>query len=177
MLDEEIEQLYVKYGHYLFTRCKRLLDSEDEAYDALQEVFVRLVKTRPSFDPKRTPLAWLNRVTTNLCLNRIRARRYRQHPRLDDVRELADCAPHVFIERLVEHRQLLCHLLGSTDTRTQQVVMSYFLGEQTAGQIGSELGVSAPTVRRIIKRFLAQSQREILGLMTVDSPEKTKVYR
>ena len=44
MLNADIEALYGQYGHYLYERCKRMLGNEDEAYDALQEVFVRVVK-------------------------------------------------------------------------------------------------------------------------------------
>ena len=170
MLDADIESLYVQYGHYLFTRCKNVLGSEDEAYDALQEVFVRVVKNRPTLDPERPPLAWLNRVTTNICLNRIRARRYRNHIHIDDIRELADCSPSIFIARLAENRNLLRYLLNGVDSRTQEVVVSYFFDERTAAQVADNIGISAPTVRRILKRFLIQARSRLDGGATVSVP-------
>lgn len=170
MLDADIENLYVQYGHYLFTRCKNVLGSEDEAYDALQEVFVRVVKNRPKLDPERTPLAWLNRVTTNICLNRIRARRYRNHIHIDDIRDLADCSPSIFIARLAENRDLLRHLLDGVESRTQEVVLSYFFDERTAGQIADDIGTSTPTVRRILKRFIIQARARLDGGTTASVP-------
>ena len=173
MLDAEIEDLYGLYGHYLYERCKNLLGSEDEAYDALQEVFMRVVKSRPTLDRDRSPLAWLNRVTTNLCLNRLRARRYRDHRSLDDVRELADCSPHVFVARLAENRQLIRSLLGGVDERTQKVIVRYFFDDCTAAQIADEYKVSTPTVRRVIKRFLHHARAQ----MEKDAPVSEAVDR
>jgi RNA polymerase sigma-70 factor (ECF subfamily) len=167
MLDAEIEDLYGHYGHYLFERCKNMLGSEDEAYDALQEVFMRVVKTRPVLDQNRSPLAWLNRVTTNLCLNRLRARRYRNHYSIDDVRELADCSPSVFVARLTENRQLVRSLLSRVDERTQRVVVSYFFDEHTAAQVANEYKLSIPTVRRLIKRFLTQARTQLANEMPI----------
>ncbi len=54
----------------------RLLGDRDEAEDAAQESLVRLWQCAPSWRPLGGGLpAWLQRVTTNVCLDRLRARR------------------------------------------------------------------------------------------------------
>ena len=170
MLNADIEALYGQYGHYLYERCKRMLGNEDEAYDALQEVFVRVVKTRPSFDRNRSPLSWLNRVTTNLCLNRLRARKYRNHTPLSDVHELADCSPHVFVARLAERRHLVRTLLQGVDERTQMVVVRYFFDDLTAAQIAEEARLSTPTVRRALKQFLTHARTYLEQETSAEKP-------
>ena len=176
MLDIEIERLYRQYGHYLYSRCRNLLGSDDEAYDALQEVFVRVIKARDKLDRKQTPLPWLNRVTTNICLNRLRARRHRTHLSLTHARELADCAPHVFVARIAEQKDLLSHLLDGADSRTLEVVASYFLDGRTAAQIGDDIGASAPTVRRILKRFLDSARAKVEQHAGAERSSTSKVY-
>ncbi len=54
-------------------RCRRLLRDEDEALDACQDVFVRLLERRDRLDVAY-PSSLLYRIATNVCLNRIRDR-------------------------------------------------------------------------------------------------------
>jgi RNA polymerase sigma-70 factor (ECF subfamily) len=54
-------------------RCRQLLRDEDEALDAAQDVFVRLIERRQRLDA-RYPSSLLYRIATNVCLNRIRDR-------------------------------------------------------------------------------------------------------
>src|SRR5262245_65593016 len=54
-------------------RCRRLLRDEDEALDACQDVFVRLLEHRRTLEA-RYPSSLLYRIATNVCLNRIRDR-------------------------------------------------------------------------------------------------------
>ena len=52
-------------------RCRRLLSDEDEALDACQDVFVRLIEHRERL-VGTYPSSLLYRIATNVCLNRIR---------------------------------------------------------------------------------------------------------
>src|SRR3954470_22488596 len=54
-------------------RCRRLLGDEQEALDACQDVFLRLVQRRARLDA-RYPSSLLYRIATNVCLNRLRDR-------------------------------------------------------------------------------------------------------
>ena len=65
MIDRTVEEIYNTHGFYLFKRCQALLGSEEEAYDAMHEVFVKLMVSRPTLDHDRPVLAWLNRVATS----------------------------------------------------------------------------------------------------------------
>ncbi len=54
--------------------CSMLSDM-DEAQDAVQEVFMRLWKTRKKLEDINSPEAFAMTVTRNYCLDRIKARR------------------------------------------------------------------------------------------------------
>ncbi len=163
VINGDVETLYKEHGHYVYQRCRAMLGDEDEAYDALQEVFVKVIRARPSFDDDRPILAWVNRVTTNHCLNRIRARRYRRHLPLDELRNVPDVSSTQFLHAISENRDLLRRLLSAADARTQTVVVGYFFDEHGVDRIGAELGISVPTVRRVLKRFLTASRKKIVA--------------
>ena len=43
----DVENLYTRYGPMVLRRCRAMLRQEDEAADAMQDVFVRLLGERP----------------------------------------------------------------------------------------------------------------------------------
>jgi RNA polymerase sigma-70 factor (ECF subfamily) len=161
LIDARIEALYRSHAHAVYRRCRALLGDDDEAYDALQEVFVKVLDSRPSLDHDRPILHWLNRVTTNHCFNRLRARKYRRHCQLDELRGVADTSPLQFMTHLSEQRNLVTWLLLYTDERTRNVVISYFFDETPVEAIGKALGISVPTVRRVLKHFLERSKTKL----------------
>src|SRR5262245_7283991 len=91
----------------VYRRCLRLLGDEDEAMDAWQDVFVRVLERRID---ARHPSSFLYRVATNLCLNRIRDRRRRAESPGDVVLERIASAEDG--ERTTGARLLLDRLFG-----------------------------------------------------------------
>jgi RNA polymerase sigma-70 factor (ECF subfamily) len=162
MIDAQIEALYKDHGFHVYQRCRALLGNDDEAYDALQEVFIRVIRSRPELDDDRPITAWLNRVTTNLCFNRIRARRYRRHVSIEAMGGVADRGPVELMQTLLEQRDLIRRLLLPVDERTRHVVVSYFFDEHSVQHIGAELEISVPTVRRVLKRFLKNARKRLV---------------
>src|SRR5574341_1142847 len=69
----DVEALAERYGPMVLRRCRQLLHDEDEAMDASQDVFVRLLEHRGRL-LARYPSSLLYRIATNVCLNRIRDR-------------------------------------------------------------------------------------------------------
>lgn len=156
----DVEQLYTDYGFYIFKRCRDLLGREDEAQDAMHEVFLRLMRSADGLAEDRDLLPWLNRVTTNYCLNQIRNRRSRR----TDVSDVLDAVPADdgrWLQALIERRDLVARLLARASGQTEAVIVGYFFDELSVERIGGVLGISVPTVRRRIKEFLTES-REII---------------
>ena len=72
--------LYEKVSPRLFAICLKLLKDRREAEDALQEVFVRIWHNADRFTPDRgSAMAWLNAVTRNHAIDRLRANGHRRH--------------------------------------------------------------------------------------------------
>ena len=67
-----MDDLFRRYSASVFRRARAILGDGDAAKDATQEVFLRAMNAQAEFAAVRSPVAWLYRVTTNLCLTRIR---------------------------------------------------------------------------------------------------------
>jgi RNA polymerase sigma-70 factor (ECF subfamily) len=64
--------LIAKYRQQLFRHAMYILRDQDEAYDIVQETFIRAIREIRLFEPEFRMKAWLFRVAKNLCLNQVR---------------------------------------------------------------------------------------------------------
>ncbi|HEU5034365.1 MAG TPA: sigma-70 family RNA polymerase sigma factor [Mycobacteriales bacterium] len=58
----------------VYALCRRMLADPDEAADATQEVFVRVMRSVLAFRGESAFGTWLHRVTVNVCLTALRKR-------------------------------------------------------------------------------------------------------
>ncbi|MDQ1705879.1 MAG: polymerase sigma-70 factor, subfamily [Frankiaceae bacterium] len=58
----------------VYALCRRMLADPDEAADATQEVFVRVMRSVLGFRGESAFGTWLHRVTVNVCLTMLRRR-------------------------------------------------------------------------------------------------------
>lgn len=72
--------LVARYARRLHDLARRMLRDPDEAEDAVQQAFLNAFRALGRFDPRRPFRHWLLRITSNLCRNRLVARRHRPEP-------------------------------------------------------------------------------------------------
>ena len=70
--------LVARHGRRVHDLARRMLRDASEAEDAAQQAFLNAFRALDRFDPQRPFRHWLLRITTNLCRNRLAARRL--HP-------------------------------------------------------------------------------------------------
>lgn len=73
----DVEALYRRYGPMVLRRCRAIVGDEDESLDALQDVFVQVLRRRQTLRDDY-PSSLLYRIATNVSLNRLRSRRRRR---------------------------------------------------------------------------------------------------
>jgi RNA polymerase sigma factor (sigma-70 family) len=152
----EVEELYKTYGPLVRRRARGILGDDQEALDATQEVFVRVIASMAEFRGQSQPSTWLYRITTNLCLNRIRDGR-RRRERLAEVAESratdqASTAPGS------ENRAALRDLLARLPEDLAQVAVYYHVDEMDQAEIAVLLGVARRTVGYRLDRFREEAQ-------------------
>jgi RNA polymerase sigma-70 factor, ECF subfamily len=144
----ELEELYDRYAPGMYRRALALLRREADAWDAVQEACIRLIRGAASFRREAQPMTYVYRVTTNVCLNMLRSRAVREVPTQDEEPELGvdALAP-------VECRDFLVKLSRELDERDLTVATLYYLDGMTQEEIAQVLGLSRKTIVRAVQRI------------------------
>src|SRR3954452_4306832 len=69
---ESAAQLFQRHGATVYRRCLALLRHEDQARDAVQDVWLRSVAQRGRFRGQSSALTWLYSIATRHCLQQLR---------------------------------------------------------------------------------------------------------
>ncbi len=77
------DALVRRYETSLFNYACRLLDNREDARDVFQETFLRVYRHRARYRRGAPVRPWIYRIATNLCRDRLRARRRRPAVSLD----------------------------------------------------------------------------------------------
>ena len=97
-----VGELFERYHGVVYRRCLALLRNDDDAAEAVQEVFVAALSGFGRFRLHAAPLTWLYAIATRHCLQQLRNRSAREvkHALFVDVEEArADLAARTDLER------------------------------------------------------------------------------
>ena len=143
MTHEEVAEAYRRYGSLVLRRCRRILRDDAAGEDALQEVFVRLLKYGDAFRRADSKVLWLYRVADRCCFDLLARRASRRES------ELLGESPAQGMQAgqaEVEDRDVVMRFLSSFDDRVKQVAVLYYLDEMTQEEIAIATGWSRQTV-------------------------------
>jgi RNA polymerase sigma factor (sigma-70 family) len=141
-----LEALYSRYNRSVWRRARRILADDDAAKDVTQEAFLRALAgdAKDAFDAN--PMGWLYRVTTNLCLNRLRdAKRRTEILSESTVQEAkdGDADTQILVRRILER----------IPEDLQTIAIFYYVDELSHDEIAGILGVSRRTIGNRLASF------------------------
>ncbi|MBI5507329.1 MAG: RNA polymerase sigma factor [Deltaproteobacteria bacterium] len=140
-----------QYGSSVLRRCQAIVGDRAEAEDAAQEVFLTVMTKGHQFRHDAAVTTWLYRVTTNVCLNRLRSakrRRAREVP--DPVLEWGSLTP-VDPYQHYRHKSLLTRVARDLDAESQAIFVYRYVDGMTLEEIASTTGTSRRTVAKRLK--------------------------
>jgi RNA polymerase sigma-70 factor (ECF subfamily) len=70
-------ELISRYRRQVYTVALRMMRSAEDAEDVTQEVFIRMFRALDRYDPTRPFGAWIQTITSRLCIDHLRRRRLR----------------------------------------------------------------------------------------------------
>jgi RNA polymerase sigma-70 factor, ECF subfamily len=144
----EIADLYLRQRPLVFARAKQLLDSEIDAHDVVQEVFIALLD-KPEQVRAGDIKTWLYNTTTHLCLNRRRNQATRRRIVEEQV------APTTAREEqpIAEMRAAANEALSRAPSDLARVAFYYYFDELTHAEIAQILGCTRRNVGYLLQRF------------------------
>ncbi len=153
--------LLEKYRSPVIRFVYRMVQDQAVAEELGQEVFLRVYRSRATYEPTAKFTTWLFRIATHLALNWLRdGRSERGHQRLDDegdgelpVREVADRVPSVeqrmvYQTRLQEVRDAIALL----PEKQRAAVLMHKYEEMEYAQIAQVLECSESAVKSLVFR-------------------------
>jgi RNA polymerase sigma-70 factor (ECF subfamily) len=150
----------------VFSLAVRLLGDRDEAADATQDVLVRLwQKGRDVPEAQRT--AWVLRVTRNVCLDLLRARRVRSAAALDDVAEPA--APDPTPDARAEAADLRPHLDAAL-AGLGEPIRSIVVLREVEGYAYSEIAEALELPLTTVKVYLHRGRQRLRDALRTALP-------
>lgn len=144
----------------------RVLGSDDEARDVSQEAFLKAFRGLRSFKREARFSSWLYQIAMNVCRDRLRRRRGREHVSLDDIIENGEPALRerpVALDALQSRdlaRVVAAAVDALSDEQREVVVLKEYEG-LTFPEIASVLGVPLSTVKTRLYRALGQLRAEL----------------
>lgn len=148
-------ELYTRTSAKLYGICLRLLGSEADAQEALQDAYVTVWQKAARFDAaKASPITWLSVLARNKAIDRLR-----QRPLPGGELEEALAVPDSGLSalELVEQAQesdRLLHCLEKLEERTRAMIRAAFLDGATYSQLAEREAVPLGTMKSWIRRGL-----------------------
>jgi len=142
--------------HFLY----RMIQNQAVAEELAQDVFLRVYRSRATYEPTAKFTTWLFRIATHLALNSIRDGRHeRQQDRLDDdsselpVRQVSDGSPSVE-QRMVYQAKLeeVRKAIAMLPEKQRAAVLMHKYEEMEYSQIAKVLSCSESAVKSLLFR-------------------------
>jgi RNA polymerase sigma-70 factor (ECF subfamily) len=144
----DVEAYYRKYGPMVLRRCRFMLRDEEQALDAMQDVFVEILRREEDL-VHYAPSSLLYTVATNVCLNRIRRSKRRSETGDDEIlqRIVGDQGP--------EEQTLTAHFLErvfrNEPESTRTIAFLHYVDGFTLEETAVHVGLSVSGVRKRLR--------------------------
>jgi RNA polymerase sigma-70 factor (ECF subfamily) len=144
----DIDALYRKYGPMVIRRCRVLLIDEEQALDAAQETFVKLLRYQHRLTDA-APSSMLYTMATNVCLNMMRSARRRPLDAGEETLERIASADNV--EGRALDRLALEDIFGRERASTKTMAVMHYVDGMTIEEVASHVGLSVSGVRKRLR--------------------------
>lgn len=137
--DEEIENAINTYSNMLFRLCFTMLRNNQDAEDAVSDVFMKYISEVRNFSDEEHKKAWFISVATNRCRDMLKFYKVRRHLNLDDIAEY--CGTD-------EDFDVLKEFLLNLPEKYRTVIYLYYIEGYKTAEIAKMLNVSPSAVRK-----------------------------
>ena len=149
----DVAAWYEKYGPMLIRRCRALLRSDEEAMDAVKDVFINLLRAQGRLKDS-FPSTLLYTIATNVCLNRLRAKKREKKVSLDGY--FAGSEEFFSIDQghdQVDAELLTEAILEDESEETRTILFMYHADGMSLREIGEAFQLSVSGVKKRLDVF------------------------
>ena len=139
-----------QYASTLYRVAFSVLRNQQDAEDAVQEAFLRVLRHRETLGEIRDHRVWLVRIVWNIVLDR--KRRPKTRPETDDIADLARVLPAMGLSAeqraaALQHHARVLGCVEKLPAREREVMLLSAFEELSSVEIAAVLGVTESSVR------------------------------
>jgi RNA polymerase sigma-70 factor (ECF subfamily) len=154
--EKEAFELIVRlWQRPLLTFALRYLDQQTDAWDAVQETWISVIKGLNKLQNPSMFVSWLFRILTNKCIDRLRKKQ-------QEARLLEQANIKLESSEISNENESLTQAIQRLSDEHKTLIMLRFGQGLQIGQIAAMLNIAEGTVKSRLHRALARL-REILG--------------
>lgn len=133
----------------LYRTAFYILESRDDAMDAVQDIFLKIWQNRDDLDTVHNPKAYCQTLVRNLCLDRLRSKQMRDRADLGELLdERAESQEKTLSER--EELRLLSKAIEELPQREKLVITKKVLEGLDYPRIQEQTGIGYLTLRVLL---------------------------
>lgn len=140
-----ISDLLDKYSDMVLRIAYTYLKNRADAEDIVQDVFLRIIDKKPSFNDESHEKSWLIRATINMCKNKVNMFWNKNKCSIDDVQEFA------VSDKYNTDTSVFQAVMALGEKYRVVVYMYYYEGYSTP-EIANVIGKNETTIRSLLHR-------------------------
>lgn len=148
MSTEEFTELYLPLRGALYRVAFFILESEDDAMDAVQDLYLKLLSSPDALETVRNPKAYCITLMRNICLDRVR--KASRRPETEAMEAVSDESPAD--ERVSDRQRIkdICQKLSSLPERERTVLRMKVFEDLSYDEIQKRTGIGYLSLRVLL---------------------------
>lgn len=148
MSTEEFAELYLPLRGALYRVAFFILESEDDAMDAVQDLYLKLLSSPDALETVRNPKAYCITLMRNICLDRVR--KASRRPETEVMEAVSDESPAD--ERMSDRQRIkdICQKLSSLPERERTVLRMKVFEDLSYDEIQKRTGIGYLSLRVLL---------------------------
>ncbi len=169
MTKQELEACINEYGKDIYSFCRHLAGSQQEADDLYQDTFLKAVELSEKINATDQTKSYLLSIAVGIWKNR--KRKFAWRKRIADIQSIVDekdvpiCAPEEFSpEQQVlgkEKQELVRQAVGRLPKQLQVIVLLFYMEDLSTRQIAGILKIPAGTVKSRLYQARKRLEKEL----------------
>jgi RNA polymerase sigma-70 factor (ECF subfamily) len=160
--ESAMAELYDRYCQLLYTFSVRILRSEEETQDLLQEVFLQAWNKASSYEKgKGTVYTWLVTMTRNRAIDLVRSKGFKQQSQnvdIENINLVADMRSSnpLAITVAGEDQRVVMNALKKLTADQQQIIALAYYEGYSQSEIAGKLNIPLGTVKSRMRKGLME---------------------
>jgi RNA polymerase sigma factor (sigma-70 family) len=176
MTRDDFNDLVRQINRSLYGHAYRILRSQEEAEDAVQEVFIKLWNLGKKLDEYTNIAALAVTMTKNYCIDQIRKKKHFTEEDIDrnDIKNSNDASPYELMENR-ESEDILSHIIDNLPDIYKDVIVLREIEDMSYEEIAAKtqqnintLRVTLSRARKMIREKFNKYQYERRGIKETD---------